>query len=151
MNHCRYVLGAIGLVLSSSSAPEIAFAKQCLNYEPAVVTLTGKITRHLEYGPPGYGESPATDAKEVYWYLDLDEAVCTTATAGDTPDDQGEEDIGRLQIVFLHGYPQGGGWVGHRASITGTLFHAITGHHHTPVLITAEQTTKLPSVLVAPN
>jgi hypothetical protein len=145
-NLCRVLPVAIGLVAASSSLLQFAIAKECLSYEPAVVTLTGKITRHLEYGPPGFGESPATDAKEIYWYLDLDSAICTATTAGDqsTPEGQGEENIRKLQIVFPNGYPHGGGWVGHNTSITGTLFHAVTGHHHTPILITAEQIKKLP-------
>ena len=115
----------------------------CLEYEPAVVTLTGTITRHMEYGPPGYGEDPAHDAKEVYWYLELNNPICVNGKDEDSPDMQGEKDVRKLQIVYPMGYPKGGGWIGHRASITGTLFHAISGHHHTNVLITAHRTTRV--------
>ena len=108
-----------------------------------MVTLTGTITRHMEYGPPSYGEDPVHDAKEVYWYLELDHPICANGKDEGSPDMQGEKDVRKLQIVYLNGYPKGHGWVGHRASITGTLFHAISGHHHTDVLITARRTTKV--------
>lgn len=100
--------------------------------------------RHLEYGPPNYGEDPAHDAKEVYWYLDLDKPICVAGKNEDSPEVEGETGIRQLQIGYTHGYPRGHHWIDHRVSITGTLFHASSGHHHTKVLIEADKTTKLP-------
>jgi len=133
-----------GVTLSSASQAAEGADPSCLEYEPAVVTLSGTITRHLEYGPPGYGEDPAHDDKGFYWFLDLDKPICVNGKDEDSPDDEGETGVRRLQIVYMNDYPKGRGWIGHRASITGTLFHSYTAHHYTEVLIVADQTTKLP-------
>ena len=73
--------------------------QSCLEYEPKVVTLSGTITRHLEYGPPNYGEDPAHDDKEIYWYLDLDKSICVSGKNEDSPEMEGENGVRQLQIV----------------------------------------------------
>ena len=35
----------------------------CAHYGPEVVRLTGHLSIDKEYGPPGYGETPAKDEK----------------------------------------------------------------------------------------
>jgi len=95
----------------------------------------------MEYGAPGFGEDPVHDEKEVYWYLDLDTPICVNGGSDDSFDEE-ESGIQRLQIVYGR-YPRGRGWIGHRVSIAGTLFHAENGHHHTKVLIQATKTEKL--------
>ena len=109
-----------------------------------IVTLTGTITQHTDFGPPNFGEDPAHDEKQRYWRPDLDNPICVNGKNEDSPDMDGESDVRNLQIVYLKGYPQGGDWAGHRASVTGTLFHAYNGHHHTTVLILAAKTTEVP-------
>jgi hypothetical protein len=100
----------------------------------------------MDYGPPNFGEDPVHDAKETYWRLDLKEPICVKGDdpKADTPDIEAASGVRHLQIVYLNGYPKGGGWVGRRVIVTGTLSHAITGHHHTTVLITAERTDRAP-------
>jgi hypothetical protein len=117
---------------------------KCLEYGPAIVSLTGTIVSQMQYGPPNYGEDPAHDAKEVYWYLQLDDPVCVNGRKDHSEEMQGEQNVRKVQIVYLTGYPKGGNWINKRASITGTLFHAITGHHHTKVLIEAGKTDMRP-------
>lgn len=134
----------LGLALAVSWAGQ-AQAGPCLGYEPQSVTLTGVITRHMNYGPPNYGEDPAHDEKETYWRLDLAKPICVKGDSADPSKDANTEDernIRHLEIVYSNGYPVGPGWVGHRVTVTGTLFHRITGHHHTTVLITAVKTIK---------
>jgi Domain of unknown function (DUF4431) len=143
MRSVRDHLAAV-VVVTLYSGPSAATDRTCLDYGPAVVTLTGTITRHVEYGPPGYGEDPIHDARQRYWYLDLDDPICVNGKNDASPEAEGEKDVRKLQIVYANGYPKGGDWINHRASITGTLFHAITGHHHTAVLITAEKTVRAP-------
>ena len=120
-----------------------AAGSKCLEYGPAIVTLTGTLARHLEYGPPNYGEDPAHDAKEVYWYLQLRDPICVNGKK-DTAEMEDENNVRQVQIVYLNGYPKGDRWINHRASVTGTLFHAMTGHHHTKVLIEARKTSLRP-------
>jgi hypothetical protein len=109
------------------------------------VTLTGTITTHLEYGSPNFGENPKTDEKLWYWYLDLDKPICVNAK--DDSWSEAETGMRRLQIVYVDGYPHGGRrqWIGHRATITGTLFHSDNGHHITKVLIKATRTSAIRS------
>ena len=105
-------------------------AGACLRYEPDPVSLTGTVRRVMAYGPPNYGENPATDAKEPYLALVLPTPICVEA-AGDSP---AETELRQLQIVFTRLRPDRS-LVGHRVRITGTLFHQTTAHHQTPVLI----------------
>ncbi len=130
---------ALIATLCLSATP--AGARSCLEYEPVIVTLSGTITRHMEYGSPNFGEDPAHDEQEIYWYLDLDEPICLNGKNEDSPDMESEGDLQRLQIVYRK-YPRGSGWIGQHVSITGKLFHAHTGHHHTQVLIQSMSTKK---------
>jgi hypothetical protein len=142
------VIHSIAVILILLGAPMTlcgaAEGADCLNYGPAVVTLTGKITARTTFGPPNYGEDPAHDRREKYWYLTLDAPICVNGNGLDDPEMQSEFNVRTLQIVFDNVYPTDGGWIGHRASITGTLFHQITAHHHTRVLIAASRTVRVP-------
>jgi hypothetical protein len=113
---------------------------KCLEYGPAIVTLTGTIVRQMEYGPPNYGEDPAHDAKEVYWYLELHDPICVGGKKDHSEEMDEEKNIRKIQIVYPNGYPKGDHWINHRAAIAGTLFDAVSGHHHTKVLIEARDT-----------
>jgi hypothetical protein len=117
---------------------------KCLEYGPAIVALTGTIVRHMEYGPPNYGEDPAHDAKELGWYLQLHDPICVNGKKDTSEETEEENNVRKVQIVYPNGYPKGDHWISHRASITGTLFHAVTGHHHTKVLIEARKTSLRP-------
>jgi len=135
LKRASVALGAIALSVSSGAAAQNA---ACLSYEPKVVTLRGVIVRHLDYGAPGFGEDPRHDAKERYWRLRLDAPICVSGTASDDPETGGSESgVQQLQIVFMGSYPSRT-WIGHHVSMSGTLFHAFTGHHHTQVLIQYE-------------
>jgi hypothetical protein len=129
------------------NSPTQAREPSCLEYEPAVVTLSGTISRHMHYGPPNYGEDPEHDEKGFYWYLDLDRPICVNGKNEDSPDMEGESDVRHVQIVYgvYADYPPGRGWIGRHVSITGSLFHADTVHHHTEVLIMARATVRTPS------
>ncbi len=132
------------LVLLALSHPALAARKKCLDYEPAVVTLKGKISRHQAYGPPNFGDTPDLDEKVVYWFLDLTRPICVNAREDGSGLNEEARDVRHLHIVYMKGYPEGDGWIGRPVAITGTLYHAHTAFHRTPVLITAQKTEKLP-------
>jgi len=104
----------------------------CLPYEPETVELTGTVQRTLGYGPPGFGETPDRDTKEIFYSLQLTAPICVSG--GDDPDQPAEASIRNLQIAFTR-VAFDKTLPGHRVRITGTLFHSTTGHHHTNVLI----------------
>lgn len=105
----------------------------CLAYEPSVVSLTGTVRRVPAFGPPNYGESPKTDSREDYAALHLDTPICTRAPPGNVMNGS-QDGLRDLQLVFTDGAPAA--LVGAKVTVTGTLFSAQTGHHHTKVLLT---------------
>jgi hypothetical protein len=108
----------------------------CLPYEPEAVVLTGTVQRVVAYGPPNYGGTPARDAKEIFYSLQLTAPICVAG--GDDEDEPAEPAIRQAQIAFIK-LPFDRTLPGHRVTITGTLFHASTGHHHTKVLISPDR------------
>jgi hypothetical protein len=94
----------------------------CLRYEPADVTLTGKVT--VKPFPAGSHEP----------ILKLAEPVCVDGTPKGSYDSKSERNVTELQMVFAS-YPFGAQWHNKRVIVTGKLFHAFTEAHRTKVLI----------------
>ena len=105
---------------------------QLIEAEMGAHLWADKMQRALAYGSPGFGETPDRDAKEVFYSLALAAPICVLG--GDDPDQPAEASIRQMQIAFIN-IPFDRTLPGHRVRITGTLFHAIIGHHHTKVLI----------------
>jgi hypothetical protein len=129
----------LSVLLSSvmlSHATPRASARPCLRYEPDTVRITGKLARHMFYGAPGFGEDPKHDAREPGYYLELAKPICTVA--GDVESgDAARMDVRRVQLVLdQRGYERLRPLLGATVTLRGTLFGAITGHHHAPVLLT---------------
>ena len=125
------VLGVTSLVSSAVSAGE------CLDYEPAMVTIQGSVSLKPAFGPPGFGEDPKHDAREDYLALILDSSVCVAAGPKPHNDDVAEDNIRTMQLVFSSGeaFQHAKQWSGKQISVTGSLYHEFTGHHHTTVLL----------------
>ncbi|HTW34669.1 MAG TPA: DUF4431 domain-containing protein [Rhizomicrobium sp.] len=116
-----------------------AAAAKCLQYEPALVTLSGTIFSRVDFGPPNYGEDPKTDSKEEHLYFKLDHPICVDAKSD--PDSVDDESVGNISILqmafdpsFSHEVP-----TGKHLSVSGSLFHAFSAHHWTSVLIYAKK------------
>jgi hypothetical protein len=112
--------------------------KDWLSYEPAVVELRGKLITRMYYGPPNYGENPKTDSKEVLPFLVLSKPVNVRGypdpNAG-PPEQVTVENVRRMELVLTLPHKN---MIGKNVIVTGTLFHAFTGHHHTDVLMTVQ-------------
>jgi hypothetical protein len=124
------------LALSVPVGVTVAQTKRtpCFRYGPDTVRVSGKLARHMYYGAPGYGEDPKHDEKEVGFYLDLAAPACTAAGSDDV--DVPKANIRRIQLVLDQaGYDALRPFLGKQVTLRGTLFGAITGHHHTPVLL----------------
>jgi hypothetical protein len=116
-------------------------ALPCLTYESQTAVLTGTIKRHTFAGPPNYESIAKGDAPEVTWVLHLAKPICMTADK----DSEAERNVSDLQLVFEEGQKQYERYrplVGRKVNVTGTLFHALTGHHHTRVLLTVREINK---------
>ena len=112
-----------------------ASTQKCLEYGP-MVSLAGTLRSQVFAGPPNYESIKRGDRKETAIILTLLTRTCTTGNdpAGiDVP----ETGIREMQLVIK----TAADWktvrrrIGKRVKVTGTLFHAITGHHKTRVLI----------------
>lgn len=103
----------------------------CIHYDTDTVSLTGRLSRETLPGPPNYESVRRGDAPETGFYLTLPAPVCTMD--GATRD---LDSITKLQLVLdSAGYARLRPSLGTTATVRGTLFAAVTGHHHTPALV----------------
>jgi hypothetical protein len=112
-----------------------------LEYQTTVVTLTGTLSAREAYGPPGYGEDPKNDRKERYWLLTLDAPISVAGNPKDEANSQSESNVKAVQVVYAGKQSFQESWLEKHVSVTGTLSHAMTGHHRTPVLIEVSELT----------
>jgi hypothetical protein len=150
----RTFLPALTVSLSCSIAPNSLCSAQSklksLTYEPDRVTLVGKVVSRTFYGPPNYGENPATDSKESQYILILDTPVDVIGSTD--PIDRTEREVKKLTlVVFDFKANPVESLLGKRVEVSGTLFHAHTGHHHTRVLIEVESIRAVPRSKAHPH
>lgn len=108
---------------------------RCLNYEPEEVKLRGTIIRQTFPGRPNYESIRHGDEPETYWILRMKQPVCVSAST----DWERESHVTNLQLVFKgeeNQYKRYRRLLGRRVVVSGSLYHAHTGHHHTKVLLT---------------
>lgn len=120
------------LLLTAFSAQ--AAAQDCLSYDTDSVRLTGTISRKTFPGPPNYESIRKGDKPETYWILHLAKPVCTKASA----DNDAESNVTDIQLILPpKAYARFKKFVDKKDGLVviGKLMHAITGHHHTPVLM----------------
>lgn len=105
------------------------------SYEPHVYSFTGTLNYVMFYGPPGFGEDTANDAKEWDYILELDKPISILADSGNDFNDA-KSNIQELQILTDTDLKQ---QIHQKVTLTGTLFGAQTAHHHTEVLLDARK------------
>lgn len=129
---CFFVIAIVCLAATATARADEA----CLSYDKAIAGLAGKLERRVFLGPPGYGESPSQDKQEAQGILILDAPIC--ARRGLEPGQEEERTQREVTLV-----PVGGialqPFVGKRIEVGGTLFHALTGHHHTRLLVSVSR------------
>ena len=124
-------------LLAGAAPPQKPVPKEeeprCAVYDEDTVRLSGVIELRTFAGIPGDGDNPSRDEREPAWILRLFEPICATGT-GEI--DKDETEVREIQVVveppLFHAFAS---VVGRPVTITGNLFHAHSGHHHTPVLI----------------
>ena len=113
-----------------------ASGQNCLEYGPSV-SLTGSLSTRVFAGPPNYESIKRGDRTETAIILTLATPVCLTAGDPANSFDVPETNVREVQLLItnpshwktlkrLRGKP---------VIISGTLFHAHTGHHRTKILI----------------
>ena len=88
------------ILIAALFAAHDAFAKspKVFHYEPEKVVLSGRLEAKTFLGPPGYGESPETDAKEVQYILTLVAPIDVQETKGN---DINVKEVGVRQITLV--------------------------------------------------
>jgi hypothetical protein len=124
------------LLMVMASEAQSTMSSACLAYGPAITVVSGTLARKSFPGQPNYENVHKGDAKETYWFVELLKPICVY-------EDKNEPDLNPLQkgvhsiqlVLSPRDYDLYKGLVGKPVLATGKLFGAISGHHHTPVLL----------------
>lgn len=129
-------------ILKKAKSANTKPGKNDYQYEPAVSKISGTLTEKMFYGAPNYGETPEKDEKEMVWILKLDYPVNVIA-APDQPDpemgDHTIRGIKEIQIYTLDKKINLSKYLNKKITVQGPLMSAISGHHHTEVLMEVKQ------------
>jgi len=132
---CRSVFLLIFLSALCVAQLEIA---GCKSYGPASVSLHGTLRRQTFPGPPNYEDVHKGDKPELFWLLKLDSPICVAQDKGEPDLNPRQKDVREVELVLTkEQVGRANALLGKRVVAIGTLFGAHTGHHHTPVLLTA--------------
>jgi hypothetical protein len=122
-------------MLNFQSKKEEAPFDSCLAYEPTVSTLAGVITKVDFPGTPEYQDFSKGGKKETYWILKLNKPFCVRGKESDTLNVT-EANVTEVQLVLGSMlYDKYRSLMEKPVTAKGTLFHAVTVHHHTQVLL----------------
>jgi hypothetical protein len=116
-------------------------SRDCYPYEPAVVSLSGKLIRETFPGPPNYHSVKEGDEAETFFLLVLSKRLCTFVDGNDF-NNRAQKSVEKLELVLLgdasEKYRKYRPYLGRNTQSKGKLFSALTGHHYTPVLMIVE-------------
>ncbi|MEC5218110.1 hypothetical protein RCH09_003079 [Actimicrobium sp. GrIS 1.19] len=116
------------------SAP--CLADRCMAYR-GEVELRGALSRHTFAEEPNYESIAQGDAAASYFFVVPSRPSCVLA-GKPNENEPAEKHVERVQLVFpLHeaGYRVLHPYVGRTVVCRGSLMHAISGHHHSSVLL----------------
>jgi len=102
------------------------------------VTLEGTLIRRPYPGPPNYESVPDGDQRDTALILSIPRPICVAPdSASDEGDRQLESGVRELQLAIGTDsvWAQLRAAHGSRLRVTGELFHAISGHHRTRVVL----------------
>ena len=132
----------LALLFLGAAAPQDSFTvkEPCLRYEPIVVRLSGTVSLRTFPGPPNYESISGGDRPEKQALLELTLPICVLGDSTSDLNQEGETDQREVTLVPGKGmnltqYDRVS------VSVAGELFHAQTGHHRTPLLLTVESIT----------
>ncbi len=99
-------------------------------------SLEGVLVAHTFAGPPNFESVKAGDRPERYWLLRLPHPICVAEDPTDPDTGAGAKDVREIQLIlapedFVRYRPL----LGKTVTAEGGFMSAITGHHHTPILL----------------
>ena len=127
----RHTLKALFYVFALMSLWTEEIASKWVEYEPKMVTLSGKIISRTLPGPPNYSDIKKGDIPEKILFLILDSPISVKAKLSDPALYPSERNIRKVQLWTLNPkvLRQLKQAIGRHVVVTGRLSHAITGHH----------------------
>lgn len=141
-NARAFLLAILGCALVAFCSPWCVgetVETNCLSYEPSLVTLRGVLVRKAFPGPSNYQSVHNRDRPETYWLIKLAEPICVVEDPREPDLNSAHQGIRVVQLVVEPNiYKEDAALVCKRVVATGTLFGAISGHHHTPVLLSVK-------------
>jgi hypothetical protein len=125
------LLASVARVMVAQSA-----TPTCVRYGPDSVRLTGILERRVYPGAPNFTSVASGDSPESGYYLAMAEPICTYGGGGSRMNEP-HKGVRRVQLVLENdNLDRAAADVGARVTMRGTLFSAVTGHHHTPIVMT---------------
>ena len=133
MKHALTIL--VLTILPAVAHPTATQAQRWLSYEPETVELDGRLVIQSRFGPPNYGEQPKTDQKVKIAVLVLKDPVNVLASQENSYNSQPVYRTTQIQLAFIDDRTAYKNLIGRNVVVTGSLFHAHTGHHYTDVVL----------------
>jgi hypothetical protein len=129
------------LLLPLLSAELARAGSDCLEYEPAVVKLTGKAIEEKHILRPNQPVKAKGNGYVHFPFLALDKPVCVKGPEGD-PYNPPEAGIRKMQLVLDEAQDRAyATMLNRKVVVTGKLWHGNNQYHRTPVLIIVESIT----------
>jgi hypothetical protein len=117
------------LLIISFLAATTAANATCLPGDPSIVHVSGVLKRITFAGRPNYEDVAKGDEPETYFVLFLNKPVCLA--------DKDQTSASELQLFLRpEQYDQLRPKLNRATTLSGSLWHAETGHHHTPLMFT---------------
>ncbi|AMB45482.1 hypothetical protein Y590_11235 [Methylobacterium sp. AMS5] len=124
---------ALAVAVSSSAAMAGAAAAPCYRYTERL-TFSGTLAIKTYPGPPNYESVAQGDRPETVLVLLLPKPVCIEANKADASGlDEAVSGVRAVQLAATR--KQLGVSSGQKVRVSGTVFAAHTGHHHTPIVM----------------
>jgi hypothetical protein len=96
------------------------------------------LTTVTKYGPPNYGENPATDQKLNVPILVLDHPVNVRGDSASEINQESFNDVNEIQLVLGEHEKEHEHLANQRIVVTGTLSRGMSGHHFTDVVLSVQ-------------
>jgi hypothetical protein len=133
----KVLLVALMLIFAANHQV-VNLEQSCAHYDPEIVKLSGQLSIDDHYGPPNFGEHPATDEKLHVAILHLTQPL---DVCGDNRSDLTGESFKGLRSVqmnFVNLTQDPKYLAGKTIAVQGKLYRAHSGYHFTEVLMTVD-------------
>ena len=110
-------------------------ASVCLPHE-GHQRLEGLLVARTFAGPPNFESVKAGDQPERYWLLRLPRPICVAQDPADPDTGEGAKHVREIQLMFQpRDFARYRPLLGKTVIAEGAFMSAISGHHHTPILL----------------